>query len=76
MNEPDRRKVTFEQAEGLEPLPTQLKPKELSAALRARLWYVLHHGLKEATHHSEFDKPTIEGPWLTILFEMHMRIRS
>lgn len=72
MNEPDRRKVTFEQAEGLEPLPTQLKPKELSAALRARLWYVLHHGLKEATHHSEFDKPTIEGPWLTILFEMHI----
>jgi len=72
MNELDRGKVTFEQAEGLEPLPAQLQPKELSAALRARLWYVLYHGLDKATHHSEFDNATIKDPWLTILFEMHI----
>jgi hypothetical protein len=49
MTDIDRTNVTFEQAEGLEPLPSQLKPKELTKGLRAGLWYVLHAHLEEAT---------------------------
>jgi plasmid rolling circle replication initiator protein Rep len=38
----DRKRLTFEQAERVEPLPTQLKLKEVSKELRARCfgkWY-------------------------------------
>lgn len=41
----DRHNLTFAQAEGAEPLPSQLKPKELSAELLARLWDVVHRSL-------------------------------
>ena len=34
----DRKKLSFEQAEGAAPLPSQLKLKELSQQLRAALW--------------------------------------
>jgi hypothetical protein len=37
-----RKTVTFEQAEGVEPLPRQLRLKELSKELRAKLWFVIH----------------------------------
>ncbi len=37
----DRRALTFEQAEGLAPLPSQLKRDELSKELRAKLWAYL-----------------------------------
>ena len=33
-----RKKLTFEQAEGLAPLPSQLKRTEVTAELRAVLW--------------------------------------
>jgi hypothetical protein len=36
----DRKGLTFEQAEGAEPLPSQLKLREVSRELRARLWAV------------------------------------
>ena len=48
----DRRHLTFEQAEGVEPLPTQLQAKELSQKLRSCLWYVVHCSLKENTKKS------------------------
>lgn len=38
MNEINRRSITFEQAEGLEPLPSQLKLKEISPIIKARFW--------------------------------------
>lgn len=41
----DRRRLTFEQAEGVEPLPGQLKTKELSQELRAVLWKVMYERL-------------------------------
>lgn len=34
----DRRSLTFQQAEGLVPLPSQLKVGEITKTLRARLW--------------------------------------
>ena len=44
----DRRQLTFEQAEGVEPLPTQLDPKELSKQLRAIVWLLVYESLREA----------------------------
>jgi hypothetical protein len=38
----DRKRLTFEQAEGAEPLPSQLKLKDISSELRARLWRVFY----------------------------------
>ena len=36
----DRKKLTFEHAEGAEPLPSQMQLKEVSPQLRAVLWRV------------------------------------
>jgi hypothetical protein len=44
----ERRRLTFEQAEGAEPLPTQLKRKELSQELRALLWNALYRSLRSS----------------------------
>ena len=44
----ERKKLSFEQAEGVEPLPAQLKLKEVSPRLRAALWRVVHDSLHEA----------------------------
>jgi hypothetical protein len=49
----ERRKITFEQAEGAAPLPSQLKLKEISQELRARLWSLIHAHLVEATRSRE-----------------------
>jgi hypothetical protein len=72
MSELDRTKVTFEQAEGVEPLPTQLKPKELTQALRAGLWAVLHEHLERAKQHHDYAKSTLRDPWRQILLDMHV----
>ena len=69
MTDLDRRKVTFEQAEGFEPLPAQLKPKELTKHLRAALWYALHSELEEAT---ETYERTISGNWREVLRGLHV----
>ena len=37
-----RKRTTFEQAEGAEPLPMQLQLKEVSQELRSALWRVVH----------------------------------
>jgi len=41
----DRKALTFEQAEGIVPLPTRLLPKEVSQELSALLWAVVHANL-------------------------------
>jgi hypothetical protein len=42
-----RKTLTFEQAECVEPLRQQLRPKELSSELRATLWFVIHESFDE-----------------------------
>ena len=70
----DRRTVTFEQAEGAEPLPVQLQLKEVSPELRARLWAVLHDQLRKATagDHMGYAEPWIDGGWREILRGRHV----
>jgi hypothetical protein len=68
----ERKRLTFEQAEGVEPLPTQLKLKELSPAIRAALW--------DLTFQSITDHPLdrgqwgtfVEDPWRSILHYRHV----
>ena len=38
----DPRELSFEQREGLQPIPTQLQRGELSQELRAKLWAYVH----------------------------------
>ena len=68
----NRTQVTFEQAEGVEPLPTQLKPKELTPALRAGLWHVLHQHLARARQFNENAPPTLRDQWLQMLYDRHV----
>jgi hypothetical protein len=68
----DRKRTTFEQAEGAEPLPTQLQLKELSKELRALLWLAFHSQLKSCRRTHDHSKPTISDPWRGILFDKHV----
>ena len=44
----DRKRLTFEQAEGFEPLPAQLRSKENSAELSASLWSIVYNSMLQA----------------------------
>lgn len=69
----DRRKLTFEQAEGAAPLPSQLKLKEISQQLRATLWNVIYSHLDAATKCPElYGSPYFVPPWSDILRYMHV----
>jgi hypothetical protein len=69
----DRKKLTFEQAEGAAPLPTQLLPKELTKELRARLWQVLYLELSENIERDDHRYPSyFQGRWLTILKDKYV----
>jgi hypothetical protein len=60
----ERKKLTFEQAEGIEPLPSQLQLREVSSELRAVLWNRIHSYLTDATENYGHG---LETPWSTIL---------
>lgn len=66
-----RRSITFEQAEGAEPLPTQLQLKELSRALRAALWNAVLSSIISASQDDGFGRYASD-PWFTILKDEHV----
>jgi hypothetical protein len=72
-----RKTLTFEQAEGVEPLPRQLRLKQLSKELRAKLWFVVHESLDEHAFRS-VDAAGFRGgvifrePWDEIFRVMHV----
>jgi len=69
----ERRKLTYEQAEGAAPLPSQLKLKEVSQELRARLWRVIYTHLNEATDcPSTGGRSYLRSPWEGIFQYMHV----
>jgi hypothetical protein len=65
----DRRNLTFEQAEGLTPLPMQLKRDEVSKELRAKLWAYMYGVL-----YPEYERHMLtgQGRWLSILQDVHV----
>jgi hypothetical protein len=70
----ERKKLTFEQAEGIEPLPSQLKLREISRKLRAVLWHEVHSYLSDAVDTSYGDS-YLDKPWSTILKDEHIHRR-
>lgn len=68
----DRTKVTFEQAEAVEPLPSQLKPKELTPRLRAALWDIVFQHLNASIRRIEMGPTVLVDPWKTILYDKHV----
>lgn len=67
----DRKRLTFAQAEGVEPLPSQLQLKEISQQLRASLWHLIHERIKrdmQSTGHSNF----VGDTWGEILCAKHV----
>jgi len=68
----DRIRLSFEQAEGVEPLPSQLKLREVSPELRAVLWNTIQSYLAASTGRSDYGKPYLEKPWSTILRDDHV----
>lgn len=64
----DRKSLTFEQAEGRVPLPTQLGPKTISQETRALLWYFVHASI---AYEEDYQRPRsqypIADPWHTIM---------
>jgi hypothetical protein len=66
----DRQRLTFEQAEGAEPLPSQLKLKEVSPELRALLWRVFHHLLADAR--ASYPRDTLDGEFVQVLYDWHV----
>lgn len=69
----DRTKVTFEQAEGLEPLPSQLRAKELTPRLRAELWRLTYRTLRQDAQRGGLGEPLyIGGSWRDVLEDHHV----
>jgi hypothetical protein len=64
-----RKRLTFAQAEGVEPLPSQLKIGELSEQLRAVLWAAVHDSLLQSINRYNRE---IEDPWYDILIDKHV----
>lgn len=68
----DRKTVTFAQAEGAEPLPTQLKVGEVSGELRAKLWRIIYLYLDEDRTSFDYFPDTIGGKWEVVLQSWHV----
>lgn len=74
----DRTKVTFSQAEGIEPLPGPLQLRELSGRLRNLIWGVVFESLDHSKHWIVTNEFLGQGyyrlvePWLAILKAKHI----
>jgi hypothetical protein len=63
-----RHEMTFEQAEGAEPLPAQLNLREISKELRARLWKVLYYSIRGYTRDNK-----LFGSWFGVLHDFYVK---
>ena len=71
-----RKKLTFAQAEGIEPLPTQLALKRLSPQLRAMLWNIVYRSMLESRQHHDWTTGVrgsyLRSPWEELLYRKHV----
>jgi hypothetical protein len=67
----DRKRLTFEEAEGAAALPAQLKLKAVTPLMRALLWEKIYAHLKEATDEHD-DYPTLDPAWEKIFYNVHI----
>jgi len=68
----ERKKLTFAQAEGLEPLPTQLALRQISQQFRAALWWDLKGIFEQHRERSSYGHEYLERPWAIILQDAHV----
>jgi hypothetical protein len=68
----DRKRLTFEQAEGAEPLPTQLKLKEMSELLRSALWAAVYEDMRESQYQGEL----FSASWGHVTYDWHVYRKS
>jgi hypothetical protein len=69
----ERRKLTFEQAEGLAPLPRQLAQGEISQEFRAVLWDTLDKIIKEHSRYTTMESYAyFQKPWSTMLKDLRV----
>jgi hypothetical protein len=66
----DRKRLTFEQAEGAEPLPSQLKRKEVPSELRSRLWAIFYDLLVDAR--TDYPHDALDGEFVQVLRDYHV----
>src|ERR1700719_1719939 len=65
-----RKGLTFEQAEGLAPLPQQLARTEVSQELRAVLWNYIHKELESTAERGAYSH--LGRPWKDVLRKVHV----
>lgn len=71
----DFTKVTFSQAEGLEPLPQRLELGDISSRTRSLLWNLFFTHLKGASQSDLMEPPYLpDGPWKSILQTWHIAV--
>jgi hypothetical protein len=68
----DRRKVTFAQAEGAVSIPSQLKTKQISSELRAKLWRTIYVMMDSAKLHVTSSFYIMGDPWKEIMQSWHV----
>jgi hypothetical protein len=68
----DRKRLTFEQAEGVEPLPSQLRLKEMSPEMRALLWEVIYNNILGSWNWDPMGGANLYPPWDRILYHKHV----
>ena len=73
MSDPDRTKLTFSQAEGIDPLPQPVALGELSQQARVCLWDIIYRSLVTAARREIglLEEIYISEPWKTILLHYH-----
>lgn len=65
----DRQNLTFEEAEGVAPLPLQLQLKMVSPKLRATLWALVYESVGDDVNEYLGE---IRDDWLKILLDLHV----
>ncbi len=74
-DQPDRTKLTFSQAEGLEPLPQPLTLGELSQEVRSLLWRDIYEDMFQTKEEDPYIEDNYVGePWLSVLYDIHVEV--
>ena len=70
----DRRRLSFEQAEGVEALPAQMRQKEISPVLASELWEFVYNSIIRSSHRDNlgFNVHNVVEPWVTVLYRHHV----
>lgn len=66
--------LNFEQRHGGAPLPTQLRPNEVSRELQAKLWAGLHASMIEEEGESFYGPRDMGEAWRTLLLRWHVQV--